>query len=280
MLSRFRYILLFCTALFIGFRADAQLAMPDNVCIGAIKHYYVDSDSLPGSTYIWRVDGITQSASIANEIDISWNTIGIYLLDVQELAADGCSGPLRSGQVFVSSAPTIIANSNSPVCMGNSINLTTETIPEGNYLWMGPNGYTSTLQNSVILFASSVNAGIYSLVVSANGCISDTSTFTIIISDCDIVDFNIPEGFSPNGDGINDLFVIRGIDHYPNNSIIIFNRWGDKVFEASPYQNTWDGKCTMGVRAGGDQLPIGTYFYLLNLGDGSEILKGTIYLNK
>jgi gliding motility-associated-like protein/uncharacterized repeat protein (TIGR01451 family) len=93
-------------------------------------------------------------------------------------------------------------------------------------------------------------------------------------------DFNIPEGFSPNGDGINDLFVIRGISNYSNNSINIYNRWGDKVFEASPYLNTWDGKTTLGITIGGDQLPIGTYFYILDLGDNSAIIKGTIYLNR
>ncbi len=280
MLSLLRYILLLNIGLFSSLIAAAQLAMPDSVCIGAAKHYFVDPNPFPGSTYIWRIDGITQSGSVANEIDITWNTTGTFLLDVQELALDGCPGPLRSGQVFVSSAPTVIANSNSPVCTGNSINLTAETVTGGNYFWTGPNGYTSNVQNSVILFASVADDGIYSLVVSANGCTSDTTTFAIVVSFCDVADFNIPEGFSPNGDGINDLFVIKGIDHYPDNSIVIFNRWGDKIFEASPYENTWDGKCTVGFRAGGDQLPIGTYFYLLNLGDGSEIIKGTIYLNK
>ena len=93
-------------------------------------------------------------------------------------------------------------------------------------------------------------------------------------------DFFIPEGFSPNGDGTNDLFVIRGILYYPDNNIVIFNRWGNKVFEASPYQNTWDGKTTMGLSMGGDELPVGTYFYLLDLDDGSEVIKGTIYLNR
>lgn len=93
-------------------------------------------------------------------------------------------------------------------------------------------------------------------------------------------DFFIPEGFSPNGDGTNDLFVIRGILYYPDNNMVIFNRWGNKVFEASPYQNTWDGKTTMGISVGGDELPVGTYFYLLDLDDGSEVIKGTIYLNR
>jgi gliding motility-associated-like protein len=75
-------------------------------------------------------------------------------------------------------------------------------------------------------------------------------------------DFNIPEGFSPNGDGINDLFVIRGIMRFSKNEFTIFNRWGNKVFEASPYKNEWDGKADMGIRVGGDDLPVGTYFYI------------------
>lgn len=93
-------------------------------------------------------------------------------------------------------------------------------------------------------------------------------------------DFFIPEGFSPNGDGINDLFVIRGILNYPNNAFVIYNRWGNKVFEASPYVNTWDGRSMFGLRVGGDELPVGTYFYVLDLKDGSAIYKGTIYLNR
>ena len=93
-------------------------------------------------------------------------------------------------------------------------------------------------------------------------------------------DFFIPDGFSPNGDAINDLFVIRGLESYPDNTIVIFNRWGEKVFDAAPYLNTWDGISTNGLKVGGNELPVGTYFYLLDLGDGSEVIKGTIYLNK
>ncbi len=93
-------------------------------------------------------------------------------------------------------------------------------------------------------------------------------------------EFFIPQGFSPNGDFVNDLFIIRGILKYPNNKILIYNRWGNKVFGASPYLNSWDGRCISGLRVGGDELPIGTYFYVLDLGDGTPIFKGTIYLNR
>ncbi len=93
-------------------------------------------------------------------------------------------------------------------------------------------------------------------------------------------DFFIPEGFSPNNDGINDVLVIRGIEKYPNNSIQIFNRWGDKVYECNGYKNKWDGKSTMGITIGGNDLPVTTYFYLFDFGDGSKIRKGTIYLDR
>jgi gliding motility-associated-like protein len=92
-------------------------------------------------------------------------------------------------------------------------------------------------------------------------------------------DFFIPEGFSPNADGVNDVFFIRGLDSYPTNSIVIFNRWGNAVFEESPYSNTWNGKSTAGLSLG-DDLPMGTYFYLLDLGNGSDVLKGTIFISK
>lgn len=92
--------------------------------------------------------------------------------------------------------------------------------------------------------------------------------------------FFIPEGFSPNDDEINDLFIITGLSMYPNNTFVIFNRWGNRVFEASPYENNWNGNSTSGLSIGGDKLPVGTYFYLFYPGDSSPVLKGTIYLNK
>ena len=79
--------------------------------------------------------------------------------------------------------------------------------------------------------------------------------------------------FSPNsGDGINNFLFINCIQDYPNNSIEIYDRYGNQVFEARPYDNTWDG-----TRNNND-LPKGTYFYVLDLGDGSEIRKGWIQI--
>ncbi|MCH2215848.1 MAG: gliding motility-associated C-terminal domain-containing protein [Flavobacteriales bacterium] len=92
--------------------------------------------------------------------------------------------------------------------------------------------------------------------------------------------FSVPQGFSPNGDGINDVFVITSLNEFfPNNSIQIFNRWGAEVLSAAPYNNDWAGKAETGLNAG-EVLPVGTYWYILDLGDGTEPIMDFIYLNR
>lgn len=81
-----------------------------------------------------------------------------------------------------------------------------------------------------------------------------------------------PVGFSPNGDGDNDTWVVDGLWSYPLNKITIFNRWGKTVFEADNYQNDWDGTYS------GKALPEGTYYYVIDPGDGTEPFKGFIVL--
>ena len=91
---------------------------------------------------------------------------------------------------------------------------------------------------------------------------------------------HVPEGFSPNGDGVNDTYVIQDIEYYPNNHFVVFNRWGNKVYEANPYDNSWHGQSEASFSFGGTDLPAGIYFYTLDLGDGSPIIKGYVYMNK
>jgi gliding motility-associated-like protein len=119
----------------------------------------------------------------------------------------------------------------------------------------------------------------YALASPECGLISTTVTITVNEAFCpeEPPMFNIPEGFSPNGDGINDEWVIEGLNIlYPNNQLQIFNRWGAEVLNASPYDNDWDGRSD----GSGEQLPVGTYWYILDLGDDSEPMKGFIYLNR
>ena len=78
----------------------------------------------------------------------------------------------------------------------------------------------------------------------------------------------VPTGFSPDGDGVNDGFIIKGIENYPQNSLSIFNRWGNKVYEQAPYDNSWSGntKNASGFVLSNGTLPNGTYFYVLDFG--------------
>ncbi|MDA8629837.1 gliding motility-associated C-terminal domain-containing protein, partial [Bacteroidia bacterium] len=92
----------------------------------------------------------------------------------------------------------------------------------------------------------------------------------------------IPNGFSPNGDGVNDNFQIPGIEAYKNNKVIIYNRWGNVVYQASRYQNQWDGTSNTGIRVldTDGKVPDGTYFYFVDLGDGSKPRSGSLYINR
>ena len=77
---------------------------------------------------------------------------------------------------------------------------------------------------------------------------------------------------SPNGDGINDTVYINCITDYPDNTLQVYDRYGNEVFSANGYDNTWMGTGNNG------ELPKGTYFYILDLGDGTEVRKGWIQI--
>ncbi|GAB3336755.1 hypothetical protein GCM10027429_20420 [Marivirga atlantica] len=100
--------------------------------------------------------------------------------------------------------------------------------------------------------------------------------------------FEISEGFSPNGDGINDTWEIEGIELFPNNEIQVFNRWGNRVFSTTSYNNqtnAWDGSPAGNLLVGGNKVPDGTYFYIIDLNPdtlvaGEAIVKGYITIKR
>lgn len=106
------------------------------------------------------------------------------------------------------------------------------------------------------------------LSATENGCtLGDFLTITVIS------DLEIPNTFSPNGDQINDSWVIQGIELYPNNALNIYDRWGQQVYQTTGYSKVkaWDGSVKSGL------VSESVYFYVLDLlNDGSEIIKGSI----
>jgi gliding motility-associated-like protein len=125
-----------------------------------------------------------------------------------------------------------------------------------SYLW-------SNGQDSMV--AINLNAGVYIVTVTdANNCVLIDSTVLNALEDCDSL-FMIYDVFTPNGDGMNDLWIIDGLQEFPDSEVQIFNRWGSLVYESKPYLNDWDGRSKKG-----EPLPTATYYYILKLNDGSN----------
>jgi gliding motility-associated-like protein len=99
---------------------------------------------------------------------------------------------------------------------------------------------------------------------------SDTAWVKVEVICDDVVVFS---GFSPNEDGVNDRFMIMGLEKYPNHTLMVFNQLGYQVYQAENYNNQWDG--TMD----GKPLPEGTYFWVLDLGTGRK-LSGYVQLHR
>ncbi len=118
---------------------------------------------------------------------------------------------------------------------------------------------------------------IFSWVLDNGACGTSADTMLITLRDCSIL--VVPDAFSPNGDGVNDTYVIQGLEYYPDNKFIVFNRWGSKVYERSPYRNTWDGTSEGKANLGTD-LPESTYYFILDPGNDMEVITGYIYLRR
>ena len=86
----------------------------------------------------------------------------------------------------------------------------------------------------------------------------------------------VPTIITPNNDGVNDNFVIPCLetDDFPNNEVVIFNQWGDELFRATPYQNDWNG------RYKGEEVPVGTYYYIVSFGRSQEPVSGFLVLER
>lgn len=84
--------------------------------------------------------------------------------------------------------------------------------------------------------------------------------------------FTIPNAFSPNGDNINDKWIIKGLNDYNNCTVEIFTRYGRPVFRSHGYQQPWDGTYN------GSPMPMGTYYYLIDLRNGEKPLSGPLTL--
>lgn len=157
------------------------------------------------------------------------------------------------------------AGKDTTIFLGQSITLK-GTTNASNYKWIPDIELSSTTTLNPI--SSPTSTRYYTLAASQNGC-TNFDDVLITINDKLI----IPTTFSPNNDGINDVFEIIGIENYPNCTLQIFDRWGQEVFQKIGYSFS---KAWKGDREGKD-LTEGVYFYTLRLNDTeNQIKKGSV----
>lgn len=263
------------------------------VCLG--DSIVLSTPTLQDATYNWiGPDGFNSY----NQRNVIYNA-GITQAGTYKLGVIGkflCISDFATVDVNVHTFDLQIATDTN-LCEGETVTLSLiNSEPEYIYTWTDPKGFSSSEKNPVLEELQKNQSGKYTVVVSDTILCKDSLSFMLQIDSCSnptfppvvppIIapqeSFSIPEGFSPNNDGVNDVFTINGLSAYPNNSIVIFNRWGQKVYAANPYHNNWKGENMFGlVVTGSDkQLPEGTYFYLLEKNNGEAPVKGSIYLKK
>ena len=145
------------------------------------------------------------------------------------------------------------------VAIGNNLNYHWQPI---DYLSINGNGQTS-IRLPMMVAQDSIP---YTLIVTdSNGCEASSNTTVFVLHQ-----ISIPNAFSPNGDGINDTWIIKNLSNYPLASIQIFDRNGQVIFNRLGYHTPWDGTCN------GKPVPVGTYYYIINTGNDGQRISGSV----
>ena len=170
--------------------------------------------------------------------------------------------------IFAKPIPSITSSKGNNVSKGETVLLT--AVGGTAYTWSSANGIVSG-QNTAVLTIRPETTATYTITVSnANGC-SETASYTVEVRD-DFQAIKANNILTPNGDGINDLWVVENIDMYPNNVVNIFDKAGRILFTQKGYKNTWDGMVN------GSPLAEDTYYYVIDFGTNKPKQKGFITL--
>lgn len=180
------------------------------------------------------------------------NKSGIYTDTLT--AANGCDSLVTT---TLTVAPDFDLGPDKILCFSDSIILRPGLFK--SYLWQ---------DGSTTPFYTVKTGGVYWVkVTDENGC---TGADTVAIKEINCSLTKIPNAFTPNGDGINDTWNIDVLQIYPQCTVFIYTRWGQLVFKSDGYTKPWDG------RNNGKDLPAGTYYYMIDLKDGSPRVSGYV----
>lgn len=275
------------------------MTMPDYVCTGQTRHYYVIPGPFAGSTFTWWINGNVVPGNNRSEIYYTWNSSNTYLLEVQERSADGCPGPKKSGLVFVNPPPEIqVSVSDTLICDGESVTVSVQNptdLIRGKWIYdlvvepeagitgnaasgtfASPAGLNETLFNNDKVLHKVVYRFIPRIVADdgVRACAGEEVKITVWIYPgfrCKEAYLEIPNAFSPNGDGVNDAWNITGKEFWPDIEVTVYNRWGQAVWKSGRgYPVPWDG------RSRGKSLPVDSYHYYIVLHNGTRAIIGNI----
>ena len=238
----------------------------DDICIGESFSFTDNSNPADGTTTTWEwmmSDGNTRSVPTFN---YTYGSAGEFDVNLVITNSHGCRSTVSTKKVTVNAYPTVNAGPDLFILEGGSDTLNAVvTANNPTYLWT-PNTYfisSNTIKNPIVKGVQDIT---YTLTVTGRGnCVVSDQVFIKVLKGPEI-----PNIFSPNGDGVHDKWVIKYLDTYPECTVDIFNRYGQSIYHSVGYGIPWDGTIN------GKPVPIGTYYYIVNPKNGRVIITGYV----
>ena len=177
---------------------------------------------------------------------------GVWVFTASRL---GC---IRTDSVQVTgwALPVPDAGVDQVIPEGGTAGIGGETDPDLVYAWEPELDVVSPTLAATATEALFAATEFILTATSAEGC---TGTDTVLVDV--LLELDIPSGFTPNGDGINDRWNLGGLDQYPSAEITLFNRWGDVLLTFGSTDGVWDGTLN------GIPVPVGTYYYHIRVNE-------------
>ena len=215
------------------------------------------TSNIAASSYLWNTNATSNTLTV--------KTAGIYVVDVK---ANGCT-TRDTTVVTVYPLPTVDAGLDLFVFKNQQVTINAIASNDAvNFAWSPSFNLSSAnvLKPSIL---SPADTTYKILVTTANNC-SATDFVKVTV----LTDFVIPNVFSPNGDGQNDTWVMKGIENYPGLRVDIFDRYGRKVLSSLGYRKPWNGN----LDNYGKPVPIGVYYYIIDIKNGNPPITGSLTL--
>jgi len=227
--------------------------------------------------------GVTIISPNLNNTMLTGLETGVYTL-VWTLDNGACGVTTDEVVIIYEAAPVAVDDELSVDFAGtNSLDVTANDDVPGDYTIVvsstPTNGSVADLGNGELeytAFSNFAGSDSFTYTICSVTCPDECSTATVLLDVGANALCEVPTIITPNNDGVNDEFVVPCLatDQYPNNIVSIFNEWGDEVFNATPYRNNWRGTYN------GEDLPVGTYFYVIQFGNGEENQSGFILIER